>query len=216
MDIVAIILTMLLVLALPVLALRHFLVRSREAIATAEMPLRPIVARYSRFRILSLITSGVGMSLTCLFVAFIKPAPPMFVVLLMYFGVIFFGTALPIFGYRFLFRAGDVVVTVDDTGFRDSRISPDVIPWRAVKDVIEFRSPKLGTLLGFFLKLDEAETASLRVNWGIKLETILNAALGFRGYSVSMGALDIDVSTMLRAVRAHHAAQLAKQEAESK
>jgi len=156
------------------------------------------------------------MSLVCLFVTFAKPAPSVFVLVLMYVGVVFFGTILLIWCYRFLFRAGDDVVTVDDSGFRDSRINSDVIPWRVIKDVAEFRTPKLSELIGFVLKLVEAETASLRVHTRTKLEAILNTTFGFRGYSVTMGGLDVDASTMLKAVRAHLAAQGPPRERDSR
>jgi hypothetical protein len=54
-----------------------------------------------------------------------------------YGGVALCGIVFLVRCYRFLFRAGDELIVLDDAGFRDRRISPDIIPWSTIKDVVE-------------------------------------------------------------------------------
>jgi hypothetical protein len=55
-----------------------------------------------------------------------------------YGGVALCGIVFLVWCYRFLFRAGDELIVLDDAGFRDRRISPDIIPWSTIKDVVEW------------------------------------------------------------------------------
>jgi hypothetical protein len=206
MDIVAIIVTIALVLG-PLLAYRHHR-RTRAAAATAiaKMPLRPIVAHYSRSAMLPILLSNLVASSAFLVFAF-NERGPVDARALWYCGVVMFGTVFLVWCYRLLFRVGDELIVLDDAGFRDHRISPDIIPWSAIEDVIEWRDPKSRRLLGIVLKIDEAQTANLHLKPRSWIARKLTAGAGNRPLRIASQGLDVAPGTMLAAARGHLAAR---------
>jgi hypothetical protein len=206
MDIAAIVAVIALVVG-PLLAYRHFR-RSRAAAAAAiaENPLQPLVARYSRSSMLYMIVGNLVMSSACLVFPFEKRTPPVIGVL-MFGGLVGSIMMLLMWSYRFLLRAGDPIIRVDGAGFRDCRISPDVLPWRTIKEVVERRNRGDQELMGFVLVLDDTQATGLRLpsrSWIIRS---LTGKVGCAPLRLAFGGLDVAPRTMLDAVRAHLAAQ---------
>jgi hypothetical protein len=206
MDILAIVATVALVVG-PLLIYRHYRrVRAAAAAAVAERPLHPLVARYARPGLLHMMLGGLVMSSACLVFLFEKHTPLVIRVVL-FGGLVSSSAVLLMWSYRFLFRAGDQIIRVDDTGFRDCRISPDVTPWSTIKDVVEWRNPRGHELIGLVLILDRARARSLHLpsrSWINRTLTCRDGPLPLR---ISFGGLDVAPRTMLDALRAHLAAQ---------
>jgi hypothetical protein len=202
MDIIAIIVTIALVLG-PLLAYRHHRrVSAAAATAIAKMPLQPIVAHCSRLAMLPILLGNLVGSSVFLIFALDKHVPsdvqPQAI---RYGGVALCGIVFLVWCYRFLFRAGDELIVLDDAGFRDRRISPDIIRWSTIEDVVEWRDPKSRQRLGIVLKIDEAQTASPRLKPRSWIARKLNAASGYRPLRIASRGLDVAPGTMLATAR---------------
>jgi hypothetical protein len=206
MDILAIVATVALVVVL-LLIYRHYRrEQTAAAAAVAERPLQPLAARYSRSSMLGMVMGALTILLACLVFLFDKHTP-FLIRALMLGGLVAFSMALPMWGYRFLLRAGDQIIRVDDAGFRDCRLSPDIIPWSTIKDVFEWRNPRGFELIGFILVLDDAQTASLHLPSRSWIDRTLTGKAGGAPLRIAFGGLDVAPHTVLDAVRAHLAVQ---------
>jgi hypothetical protein len=78
------------------------------------------------------------------------------------------------------------VVTVGPGGIRDTRISPDWIPWTAITGVSA--SSVKGSQL-FMLRIDPAFEATMSLTRLARMTRQGNAALGYRGYGVPAAGL---------------------------
>src|SRR5690349_18287168 len=198
MDVVAIIATIALVLGPLGAYWRQRRVRAAAATAIAEMPLQPVVAHYSRLAVMSILLQVLVWGSGVLIFSFDKRVASE-IQALRYYGVVPLGLVFLVWIYRFLFRAGDDVITVDETGLRDCRLSPDVIAWGAIDDVVEQRNPRGFELIGFVLKLGDAQAANLRLPSRSWIDRKLTGESGYRLLRVGFGGLDIAPRTMLDA-----------------
>jgi hypothetical protein len=109
---------------------------------------------------------------------------------------IFFGLGCAIPLMR-LALAEDPIVTVGPLGVRDTRISPDWIPWAAITDLSAASSPPPPFLL---LHIDPAFEATMSLTRRARWARPVNAAMGWDGHVIRDAALEDDLEALLRAI----------------
>ena len=109
-----------------------------------EMVRPKLDAHYSVLGLISRVACCLGLSLLLWFVAAHLIRQNWFAIANYVAAPVPAGAALA-FSYRLLTARGQVVVSVDATGFKDTRLTPAVIPWSVIQSVspyIPYRSRK--------------------------------------------------------------------------
>jgi hypothetical protein len=107
-----------------------------------------------------------------------------------------FGVACVI-GLARLALARDPIVTVGRLGVRDTRLSPDWIPWTAITGLSAATSPPPAFLL---LHIDPAFEATMSLTLNARWARSVNAATGFDGHVIRDAGLEGDLLAILRAI----------------
>lgn len=102
-------------------------------------------------------------------------------------GLVFFGLCAAMILQRWLTLRGPVV-TVSPEGFRDKRISADVIPWSSISQVSTWSAFDQSVLV---LKVDPAVEAKLALTRIAKMTLGPNKSLGADGLSVTAQGLKV-------------------------
>ena len=99
--------------------------------------------------------------------------------------------------YRLVTARGQVVVSIDATGFKDIRLTPTLIPWSAVRSVYayKYRSRKANRVA---LEIDPAFKRGLSIRLGAKLFRWANLSFG-AVFDVGIGTLEADADEISRA-----------------
>ena len=104
--------------------------------------------------------------------------------------------------YRLLTAKGQVVVSIDATGFKDTRLAPAVIPWNAIQLVSPYILYKQKKATGVNLVIDPAFKRNLSIRLGAKL---FNWANLFFGSVVRLDTriLDVDCDEISRVAESY-------------
>jgi hypothetical protein len=160
---------------------------------------------YSRKRLLVLFAGGIVLTAGCAAMAF-HLFPDMqvdaFYTAVGYFGVVFFGFAILKIGWLFLTARGPVLF-IDRNGIRDLRVSPDVIPWDAIDQILIGAVRKQSFVT---LKVTPAMEKQLVASTGKKLMAAANHALGVDGVVINPSGLQVDPETLFEVCNAYRAA----------
>lgn len=101
-------------------------------------------------------------------------------------GIVFFG-AIGIQIARRLCEVFGAVVILSADGFKDRRISPQLIPWAAILSVSDPWGGHGGR--GFFVEVDPKFAATIQVSRASRLVATGNRLMGYRGFWVVTGSL---------------------------
>jgi hypothetical protein len=104
------------------------------------------------------------------------------------------GCAIPL---TRLALAEDPIVTVGPLGVRDTRISPDWIPWAAITGLSAASWPPPPFLL---LHVDPAFEATMSLTRRARRARPVNAAMGWDGHVIRDAALEDDLEALRRAI----------------
>ena len=107
-----------------------------------------------------------------------------------------FGVAL-IYSYRLLTSKGHVVVSLDATGFKDTRLARTVIPWSAIRSVSPYILYKATSSTGVALTIDPAFRRGFSMRLGARLFNWTNLKFGSVVY-VDTRTLDADSDEVSR------------------
>ncbi len=161
-----------------------------------EMVRSKLDAHYSVLGLISRVAFCLGLSLLLWFVAAHLKRQNWFAITNYVAATVLAGAALA-FLYRLLTARGQVVVTVDATGFKDTRLTSAVIPWSVIQSVspyIPFRSRKA---TGVDLAIDPAFKRSLSIRLGAKLFAWANLFFG-SVVRLNTSILDVDCDEISR------------------
>jgi hypothetical protein len=144
---------------------------------------------------------GIGFGLVFWFFAQMRGAPGWVITATYVATVAFAGVALTSL-YRLLTMRGEVVVLIDETGFKDSRLTPALIPWSAIRSASPYIPYKSRTATGVSLVIDPAFKRGLSIRLGAKLFRWVNLSFG-SNFDVDLGTLDVEVDEVLRAAESY-------------
>jgi hypothetical protein len=99
--------------------------------------------------------------------------------------------------YRLLTARGQIVISIDPTGFKDTRLTSTPIPWSAIRSVYayKFRSRKANCVA---LEIDPAFKRGLSIRLGTKLFRWANLSFG-SVFNVDIGTLEVDADDIAQA-----------------
>ncbi len=168
---------------------------------------RTITFSNSPAKMVGLIALGVLMTALSAAVAFrwIGDPHPVFISIA-YFGVVLFGLCIVVFAWRLISMRGPVV-TVTPQGIRDIRLSPDLIPWSAVREV---KTWQFGMQKTVVLAVDPAVESKLNLAPAMRWSRGANARLGADGLCVAGQGLATDYETLFRTCADYAAAARGK------
>lgn len=110
-------------------------------------------------------------------------------------GLVFFPLC-GVLGLKQLFTGGPIV-TVGPRGVRDTRISPDWIPWGAIAGISETSSKGSHFLM---VRLDPQFEATMQLTPLARMTRQGNTALGYRGYGITAAGLKGGFKALKRAI----------------
>lgn len=161
---------------------------------------RTIEIEGSPTKLVILIACGVAMTGVSVALLFIPDyRDDWFVWLIGYFGAVFFGLGTLIATVRFL-RARAPVVILSPAGIRDTRVSADTIPWRAIRNISTWSFQGQSVMV---LAVDPTVERGLRLTIIARWTRKANAALGADGLCVSAAGLKIDYPSLLATAQAY-------------
>jgi len=99
--------------------------------------------------------------------------------------------------FRLLTAKGQIVVSIDATGFKDARLTPALIPWSAIRSVYayKYRSSKANRVA---LAIDPAFKRGLSIRLGAKLFRWADLSFG-SVFDVGVGTLEADADEIAQA-----------------
>jgi hypothetical protein len=104
--------------------------------------------------------------------------------------------------YRLLTAKGRIVVTIDATGFKDIRLTPAAIPWRAIRSVSPYILYKQSTPTGVAVVIDPTFRREFSMRLGARLFNWSNLNFGSEVY-VDTRTLDADSSDIARTAQSY-------------
>lgn len=156
-----------------------------------------VVFSVSRLRMAGLVLLGVAMTAACAFVLQRHLAPPgSFKEAAIMFGVPFFGLCTVIAIARLL--KGGATLTIGPAGIRDTRVSPDLIPWRAITGFKEIEIHRQRMMM---IEIDPACERALQLSRLTRMMGRANAALSLKGLAITAQGLDGSFDDLVAAVR---------------
>jgi hypothetical protein len=102
--------------------------------------------------------------------------------------------------YRLLTAKGEVVISINATGFKDTRLSPTVVPWHAIRSVWGFYPRGARKPNGVVLSVDPAFRRGISIRLGANLWRWVNFSFGSVFY-VDVGVLDVGADEIVLAVQ---------------
>ncbi len=171
----------------------------RTAVPETVIPI--LEARYSVLNLISRMFFGVGFGLVFWFFASQMKPKGWFTTISSAAAALFLGVALTSL-YRLLTARGQAVVSIDATGFKDTRLTPKVIPWSAIRSVAPYIPYKSRTATGVSLAIDPAFKRGLPIRLGTKLFRWVNLSFG-SNFVVDLGTLDVEVDEISRAAESY-------------
>jgi len=166
----------------------------------SEMVTPTVEVRYSVLNLISRMSLFIGLALFFWFVAsqmilqgWLTKTCYIFAVIL---GVMAFSHL-----YRLLTARGHVILSIGPTGFKDTRLTPTLIPWSAIQSVRPhyYRSRKP---IGIMLTIDPAFKKSLSITLGARLSFLDNMSFG-SVIDVGTRTLDIDADEISRVMASY-------------
>jgi hypothetical protein len=106
------------------------------------------------------------------------------------------GATLP-FSYRLLTSSGQIVVSIDSTGFKDIRLTQMVIPWSAIQSVSPYIPRKSRTATGIEVAIDPAYQRRLSIRLEARLFNWANLLFG-PVVRLDTRVLDVDCNEISR------------------
>ena len=151
--------------------------QGKTAHRVLEMVEPKLDAHYSVLGLIWRVAFYLSFSLLLWFYAAHLRRPSLFAVICYITAAVLAGAALKFF-YRLLTARGQVVVSIDATGFRDTRLTPAVIPWSVIQSVSPYIDVHRWKATGVDLVIDPAFKQSLSIRLGAKLWAWANLFLG--------------------------------------
>lgn len=148
---------------------------------------------------------GSGAALALCFIAAQFKSQGWLPALLYAFAIVLAGVAL-LYSYRLMTAKGQVVVSIDSAGFKDTRLTPALIPWNAIRSVSPYKLPKSTAATGLAVAIDPAFKRILSIRPAAKFFNWANAFWGSEVY-VDARVLDADCDEISRAAESHIAAK---------
>jgi hypothetical protein len=102
--------------------------------------------------------------------------------------------------YRLLNAKGEVVISIDATGFKDTRLTPTVVPWRAIRSVWGYHPRGAQKANGIVLSIDSAFKRGISIRLGANLWRWINFSFGSVFY-VDVGTLDVNADEIVLAAQ---------------
>jgi hypothetical protein len=166
------------------------------------MTMPELAFRYSLWKLVALLCGAALMEAWCIWTAWghPDPAPDTTTLYVAHASVWFFGVGLVVIIVH-LFRSGKVAVTIGPGGFRDSRISDDVIPCNAIIDASLYTTRS--TVVGVHLVLDPKFVPQLHWNRIPGLRRLSDRMLTATGLIIPTGELNTEPGFLLKAIQAH-------------
>ena len=152
--------------------------------------------RQSPWRMLGLIGLGVVMTTGSAAIALRRLpgiAPGSFHEFVGYAGTALFSLATVVATWRLLAERG-AVITVSEDGIHDRRLSPNVIPWRAISGISTWQYRRQRMMV---LAIDPAAEATLALTRMARWSRGPNRSLGIDGLCVATVGLATDYDTLL-------------------
>jgi hypothetical protein len=156
--------------------------------------------RYSVLGLISRLALCVGFALFFWFVASLMRRQGWFTTMGYTFAAIFGGMALTSL-YRLLTARDQVVISIDEMGFKDIRLTPTLIPWTAILSVWPYTDRSRKTI-GIVLKIDPAFTRGLSIRLGAKLYRWANLSFG-SVFNVETRALNVEADEISRVAESY-------------
>jgi hypothetical protein len=104
--------------------------------------------------------------------------------------------------YRLLTAKGEVVLSIDATGFKDTRLTTAFIPWSAVRSVCGYYPRGARKPNGVVLSIDPAFKRGISIRLGANLWRWVNFSFGAMFY-VDVGTLDVNADEIVLAAQQH-------------
>ena len=146
-------------------------------------------ARYSVLALLSRVGFCGGLALMFWFVAAQIRGQIWFTITNAVLATAMAGAALKV-SYLLLMARGQVVVSIDATGFKDSRLTSTTIPWNVIQSVSSYIPYKSRNATGVRLVIDPAFSQKLSLRPAARLPTWAT------GYGVSGAVILLDASIL--------------------
>ena len=102
--------------------------------------------------------------------------------------------------YRLLTARGEVVVSIDATGFKDTRLTPTVLPWSAIRSVWGYYPRGTKKANGVVLSIDPAFKRGISIRLGANFWRWANFSFGSVFY-VDVGTLDVSADGIVLAAQ---------------
>jgi hypothetical protein len=166
-----------------------------------ETVMPTLEVRYSVLNLISRLFLGVGFGLVFWFFASQMKPKGWFTTISYAAAVVFVGVALASL-YRLLTARGQAVVLIDATGFQDTRLTPTVIPWSAIRSVSPYIPYKSRKATGVSLAIDPSFKPGLSIRLGAKLFRWANLSFG-SNFVVDLGTLDVEVDEISRVAESY-------------
>lgn len=109
-----------------------------------------------------------------------------------WFGLLFFGLCTVVLAVRAVTMTG-VVLTISPQGIRDTRVSADLVPWSAVREISTWSYGAENVLV---LRVDPAVEKRLRLSLIARWSRGPNRALGADGLAITARGIKIDYDTL--------------------
>jgi hypothetical protein len=170
---------------------------SAETTPMHEGVMRRLEVHYSALALIGGAALCGGGGLALFFFAGLMPRPNWLSGAFYVLATIGFAVAVT-YSFRLLTARGRVVVSIDATGFKDTRLTPTAIPWSAIRSVSPYILYKQTTPTGVALVIDPALKRSLSIRLGARLFNWANLNFGSIVY-VDMRTLDADSDQVARA-----------------
>jgi hypothetical protein len=157
-----------------------------------------VALQASPARTLLLLAGSVGLSLLGAAMAFggLDDIEPWSKGWLAGWACLIFFPLCGVLGLKQLFTGGPIV-TVGPRGVRDTRISPNWIPWAAITGISETATKGTHYLM---MRIDPAFEATMSLTRLARLTRPGNAALGYRGYGIAAAGLKGGFKALKRAI----------------
>jgi hypothetical protein len=172
-----------------------------EGTRMLEIVMPRLEVHYSALNLISRMALCVGFALFFCFVAGLMSRHDWFTTANYGLAVMMLGIALTCL-YRLLTATGQVVISIDGTGFKDIRLTPTIMPWSEIQSVspyIPYRSRKA---TGVTLAIDPAFKRSLSIRLGAKLFRWANLSFG-SVFNLDLGTLDVEADEISRVAESH-------------
>lgn len=152
--------------------------------------------RYARGKTALYLLGGLAFAVACAWALYMEAAPRgSFDEAVLWFGVPFFGL-LVLMAVKNLGDRRDVV-TISQAGVRDIRIAPELIPWRAIRD-ITVRQLKGQRFI--MLDIDPSFEKTLQLTKLARFSKPMNAAIGFHGQTLNPAGLTGSLDQIIAAI----------------